>query len=127
MRTTTGYLVTVDGEGREVELVPGERALDLMYRAIGCSTVDLVRVGGEHDIDVWLDDEGMFNSRPNVIGTAVVAALVAPSGRQMTQHLYGHLLFLGSENDGEDAAGLDSIELALIRGFTETCRELAAK
>lgn len=112
MRTTKGYLIAVDGTSREVEVPAKNARLQMMYAELGCSTVEMI--GLDDGLDVWVDDEGMYRSEPNLVGTLVVAMM---AGRVLQQPLFGNLLFLGRVND--DAAGLDSTDLAMVSAFAD--------
>jgi hypothetical protein len=116
MRTTTGYLIAVDGTSREVEVpanMPAINRLQMMHAELGCTTVDMISL--DDGLDVWVDDEGMYNSEPNLVGSIVVATIADQSGRHLNQSLFGNLLFLGRADS--DAAGLDSTDLAMVRAL----------
>lgn len=51
------------------EITLGEDSLTQMYRAIGCDRVDCV--GLTDRIDMWIDDEGLYNFPPNPLATAL--------------------------------------------------------
>lgn len=110
--TNTGWLIPQGGIGRPVELGDRVAKLDLMYREIGCDTVDVVRV--TPTIDAWLDDEGMYRSQPNLVAMMVVERV---AGVRLQQPLFGSLLFLARA--GADSVGLFEEDLAILEGQTQ--------
>jgi hypothetical protein len=67
MKTNT--LLRVDGS-REA-LPDGELTLDQMYKAIECTTVELVQLS--ESAELWCDEEGLLRSdwKPNLEATAL--------------------------------------------------------
>ena len=116
--TNTGWLIPLGGIGRRAEFdaTSSHARLRFMYEEIGCSTVDMVAL--TPTVDVWVDDEGMYNSQPNIVGATVVENLVRTTGRTLRQPLFGTLLFLS--RDGEDATGLSDDDLEILEGLTRT-------
>lgn len=68
--------ITVDGDWSTVDMPgPGE-TLHWLYGQIGCTCVDLVRL--DADLDMWLDDEGMYvndGENVNLLATALNLAM----------------------------------------------------
>lgn len=59
--------VTTEGTWEDIDMKPG---LQGYYEAIGCKTMDLVRL--DCDLDLWCDDEGLLNgSEENILATAL--------------------------------------------------------
>lgn len=62
-------VITTEGDVKPAS-VPSDQSAHLawMYEQISCSTVDVV--GMPHDLDFWIDDEGLITGKPvNVIAT----------------------------------------------------------
>jgi hypothetical protein len=105
-----GILVTVraitdDGEASDVIVewesveIPKHDTLHAMYRLLECHTVDVVRLAP--DLDMWLDDEGMFS------GIVNPAASIIAAGFGFSQQLYyGHVLYLGGADRSGNTMGL---------------------
>lgn len=77
--------------------IDGDDTLSGMYEIIGCHSVDVVALAD--GIDMWLDDEGLYNSPINPIATAV-----ARSFGHVHQPYFGVTLVTG--NKGADTTGL---------------------
>jgi hypothetical protein len=60
----TGLRITVDGSVQKVEM-PKNAILAGLYAAIGCDAVDVVRLADQ--LDMWIDDEGLYNRRQPVL------------------------------------------------------------
>lgn len=73
-----------------------------MYRVIGCHSVDVVELAD--GIDMWLDDEGLYNSPINPIATAV-----ARSFGHTHQPYFGVALVTG--NKGGETTGLSNAQV----------------
>ena len=112
--TNTGWLIPIGGIGRRAELdaTSSRDRLQFMYTEIGCKTVDMFQV--TPTIDAWVDDEGMYNSQPNLVAMFVVERV---SEQRLQQPLWGTILFLS--RDGEDATGLGEEDLAILEGQTK--------
>ncbi|MEV0996812.1 DUF3846 domain-containing protein [Nonomuraea sp. NPDC050202] len=66
---STAIVLTPQGEIREVNLPTTGSSLDVMYREIGCRSVDVVRLTSR--LDMWLDDEGIYTQEINPFATAL--------------------------------------------------------
>lgn len=104
-------LVRVDGATEEVDLPGDKRNLDVMYEAMKCSRVDVVRIveaaPGRPGLDMWIDDDGLFTKSPNIVASAIVAMI---TGRA-SEYYFGDVLFTG----GADSEG-DTLSLTRMQG-----------
>jgi hypothetical protein len=65
MKIKKAYLLTIDGLIRRLpELENKEMMLDDMYRIIDCHTIE--HVGLKKGIDLWIDEEGLFQEFPRI-------------------------------------------------------------
>lgn len=80
-------VIPPDGSMSVVTPKPNEDSLRMLYRAIGCTSVELIRL--PRDIDMWVDEEGTFVEAPvsNLYAAAIIglldpelAGLVIPVG-----------------------------------------------
>lgn len=62
-------VVHPDGEIIEVNLKPGVSHLALMREHMNCARVDVVALTDR--LDMWIDDEGLYNHPVNPTGTAL--------------------------------------------------------
>jgi hypothetical protein len=99
---TTGFVlgirVSVDGSIQDVRIPATEGAPDFMgiTKAVGCDVFDRVALPG--DIDVFVDDEGLYRAEYNpVLSEMVREKLGAPLGYR----LHGTGVFLGSNDEGD--------------------------
>lgn len=99
-----GYLIRPDNTGEPVGI---PRTLRAMYEVIGCTTVDVVRL--RSDLDMWVDDDGMYTAEVNVPATMIVGKFAS-----LTQSFYGTCLFLGGADDDGNTVGLSPRMLAII-------------
>lgn len=91
--------INTDGTYEDIEMEPG---LQGYYKAIGCHTMDLVRL--ESDCDMWVDDEGLLNgSELNILATALRTVI-----HQMAYELplVGNAVITGGCNDEGDTMPL---------------------
>lgn len=79
--------------------VAEQNTLHAMYELLDCHAVDVVRLAD--DLDMWVDDEGMFGGVMNPLAT-FIAAQFGP----IFQSFYGSVLFLGGANKRGDTVGL---------------------
>lgn len=101
--------VTVDGSG--------DRAvLDALYRTIGCSLVDVVRLGA---FDMWLDDDGLFTAEINPFATYLAVWRFGA----LRQFFHGTAVLTGPPDENDDTTSLGDTERAviadLIAGLTD--------
>lgn len=86
-----------------------QHGLDAMYEAIGCELVDCVTIGD--GIDLWVDDEGLFNCPDHVF--------ILPG---LHQPIAGRALILSHDDDGETTSatvGFEQIRDAVIWAVRE--------
>ena len=94
------------GSVEEVTLVQGME-LELMYAWLGCGTVDVVTLTDQ--LDMWLDDEGMFRQPVNPLATQL-----AKQYGYGFQDYYGSALLCTHNADGE-SRDLTDDQLAAVR------------
>lgn len=90
----SAILIRTDGTVDNVELSSEGGALNTMYESIGCRSVDVVRLTGQ--IDMWVDDEGMYTQSLNPLAT-----LLARRYGRVHQGYFGPALIAGFTADGE--------------------------
>lgn len=102
---TTGFVlgirVSVDGSIQDVRIPATEGAPDFMgiTKAVGCDVFDRVALPG--DIDVFVDDEGLYRAEYNpVLSEMVRVSIGAPLGYR----LHGTGVFLGMNDEGDTLA-----------------------
>lgn len=83
------------------------QSLKPMYSLLGCALVERVRL--DHGIDLWLDEEGMYNKRVN----PALSDLAQQLGRSGIT-LFGGGIFL-AEDDKGDLANLTLGQIDIIR------------
>jgi hypothetical protein len=90
---TTAFVLHPDGEFEKLDL-PTKGTLHEMYRALGCSCVDVVSLTA--NLDMWIDDEGLLTGRPlNPAATAL-----ARHYGYTSQPYVGPVLLCGVDDDG---------------------------
>lgn len=101
--------LSVDGTLQPVAL-PGDSKgnLHALRTAIGCAFVDVVRLAD--DVDMWLDDEGVYTQSFNRHATAVAAIFGA-----IGQPYYGTVVFTGGADDNGDTRPLTPSVIAMLR------------
>lgn len=67
--TATNAALVIYPDGDVIEIPLGDDSLKTMCAAIGCSLVDVVRLTSR--IDMWIDDEGLYNHPVNPAATAL--------------------------------------------------------
>lgn len=99
LHTINGLRIDVDGTLSDLPLqvVDGSCLRDLQA-ALDVRTVDVVQVRDipgpdPRVLDAWVDDEGLFTSPPNWVGTALIDFL----GGRLSQTLHGPMLLLASD------------------------------
>ncbi|WP_280297861.1 DUF3846 domain-containing protein [Nocardia neocaledoniensis] len=97
-------VIQPDGEIYRINLNPGADHLAQMREHLDCSLVDVVRL--DESVDMWIDDEGMYNHPVNVGAT-----LLARSYGWTHQPYFGPVLICSADEDG-DSVDLD--ELAVV-------------
>jgi hypothetical protein len=68
-RTATALAIHPDGTLADIALPAGGALLPALYNAIGCRAVDLVALTST--LDMWVDDEGIYQHPVNPIATAL--------------------------------------------------------
>ncbi|MFY9805640.1 MAG: DUF3846 domain-containing protein [Pseudonocardiaceae bacterium] len=113
----TGLRITVDGSMHKVEM-PKNAILTGLYAAIGCTAVDVVRVADQ--LDMWIDDEGLYNSQANPLATTLAHHFQRDIPPRYRQPYFGTAVLLGIDQaTGETlgmlgAAGLTAAELTQL-------------
>ena len=86
-------VIDVDGTARRI-ILPEQDRLRAMYAALRCELVDVVAMTDK--LDMWLDDEGMYNQPVNPYATELARRFGF-----VFQHYYGPVLLCGSTPDGD--------------------------
>jgi hypothetical protein len=83
-----------DGDIRQIDM-PGEprASLDVLYTAIGCRTVNVVRLTTQ--VGMWIDNGGPSTQPPNLVATALARLY----GRT-AQIYHGPAVIAGVDDDG---------------------------
>ncbi|KZF17959.1 hypothetical protein A2J01_22370 [Rhodococcus sp. EPR-134] len=83
-----------------VDLTAGGRSIGDGLRAeIDCRAFDVVGLTGDDDtsLDMWVDDEGMYNSTPNLAASGIARELKEDA----QAYYFGTALFATSNDEGE--------------------------
>jgi hypothetical protein len=97
--------------------------LTALYRELEARTVDVISLS--HGIDLWVDDEGLLVSEPqiNVFMEYLIAAL---TGGRLTQRLVGTGVFLATNEEGntvslnpEQVSALNEAKDLAVQWFAE--------
>jgi hypothetical protein len=95
----TGLRITVDGSVQKVE-IPTTAILAGLYAAIGCQRLDVVRLTNQ--LDMWIDDEGLYNSDINPLATRLAHHFQSDIPPAYRQPYFGTTVFLGiNQNTGD--------------------------
>lgn len=98
--TEYAVVIPVNGEAHSIEWPSDDQGhLSTLYEAIGCRTVELVRLP-HIGLSMWADDEGLFVADPE---TNVLASLIAE------QPIVGTVV-LTPWSDGPDSPGYTQSE-----------------
>lgn len=101
----------VDGTITELTFTPGDTLTTLQEGVGGLVTcLDL-----SPEIDMWLDDEGVYTKEPNPYATAVARVYFG----QRTQVFYGPAVFTGGVNDEGDTLPLSQGQRHTITRLVE--------
>ena len=109
-------IVRCDGSTELTEL-PGDSggSLAAMYAAIGCHTVDVVRIigaaPGKPGLDMWIDGEGLYTKSPNM-PASVLASMLA--GQPLRQWIAGDVIFTGGADSEGGTLPLTAIQDEII-------------
>jgi hypothetical protein len=94
---------------QKVEM-PKNAILTGLYAAIGCDAVDVVRLADQ--LDMWIDDEGLYNSQANPLATKLAHHFQQDIPPRYRQPYFGTAVFLGiNQNTGETLSMLGAAEL----------------
>lgn len=88
-------VIDTDGDVREVQLADDGHNLKRFHEALGCTTVDVVRMTTA--IDMWIDDEGLITGREINMPASALAASFGWSH----QFYVGPVLLAAVDEDGE--------------------------
>ncbi|MET9019245.1 DUF3846 domain-containing protein [Actinopolymorpha sp. NPDC004070] len=91
--TGNALVLAVDGTVTAITL-PDRDRLKAMYAALGCDLVDVVSLTDK--IDMWLDDEGIYNHPANPYATQL-----ARRYGHTHQPYFGPVLLCGVTSDGD--------------------------
>ena len=99
-----GWVVVVPpGWDAQVRMIAYEPDLLAMCcREIGCRTVERLRLSA--DLEVWLDEDGLW-ARPPVLNARATALALTDLGR-LSQVLVGVAVFTGAADEHGDTRGL---------------------
>lgn len=104
MTSIPALLIRTDGTVEDIELAAGAGGTHLysLYHAIGCDTVDVIRLdnlpGGA---DMWVDDEALLTEEPfNSPASCIVSGYF-----KMPYPIFNNAVLTGSDIDG-DTQGL---------------------
>lgn len=107
--TVIAAKVTPDGAVERLEL-DADNVLTGLYAAIGCRNVDVV--GLTDELDMWIDDEGLFVDEPAINHAA--CGLVRQLRGELHQAYYGTVVFANHNEDG-DTTSLSERAVEAIR------------
>lgn len=102
-------------------LTPGGALLADLYRLIGCATVDVVAL--DEGLDMWIDDEGIYNTNrtPNPAAT-----MVAHLHGFVLQPYYGVAVFTGGVDEDGNALALSDQTMQLLVELVELAATMPA-
>ena len=120
MNALKALKVGVDGTVERIELSDDtSKQLAEMYAAIGCETVDFVRLG---PVELIVDDEGRINGSPINLFASTVADVFRPRTDGTDWLLHGIVLIVGTTTPEGDTGSLDdswashlTLALAMVR------------
>jgi len=115
----TAAVLTGDFMLTTATLTSGALLADL-YRLIGCDTVDLVPL--DEGLDMWLDDEGLYNNvTPNPAAT-----MVAHLYGFTRQPYYGVVVFTGGVDEDGNALPLSDQTMRRLAELTALAQRMPA-
>ena len=112
MSRVAAVRISPDGALNEIALPSGDGCLHTLYREIGCGSVDLVRLTPQ--LDMWLDDEGMYTQDLNVLATFMARRL-----GWTQQPYFGPVVITGGADANCDVRGLDPAAVTMLRDLAE--------
>ncbi|SKO33970.1 Domain of uncharacterised function (DUF3846) [Mycobacteroides abscessus subsp. abscessus] len=107
---TDGTIETID-----IEAVSSDERLQLMYAALGCHTMDLVRL--TDGIDMWVDDNGLYTAEVNPIATALAQRY------GLTWQSYHGAVLLAAADDEGDTINLTTERANAMRSICQSISE----
>lgn len=115
---TMGFSLVIqpDGELYRINLNPGTDHLLQMREHLDCALVDVVRL--DEGVDMWIDDEGMYNHPVNAGAT-----LLARTYGWIHQPYFGPVLICSVTEDGDSVDFDDLAGLALMMRLSWAMRE----
>lgn len=118
---TGTVLVIPDLQSDELREIPIEPdTLRMLYREIGCTSIDLVRLG-DHPVpglDLYVDDEGLLKEAPQY-NVRAMALILATTGA-LHQSYVGHAVVTRSDDEGE-TIGLTPGQIRRVRAAISKC------
>ena len=130
-------LLRTDGTTERIDIGSTDlAALNALYGAIGCSTVDAIQLAP--NLHLWVDDEALLGSdlltpaglvegeeKTGPVANRYAGAIVhAVTQSVLAQELYGHVVFTaGADADG-NTLGLSSDFATTLEGWVERIRPL---
>lgn len=93
--------------------------LRALYDCIGCSMVDVVRL--QPDLDMWVDDEGLIVSDPQI---NKVATIIAHSLGYNAQAYCGKVVFTGGADEEGNTLPISEFRCAQITKWAHRIREM---
>lgn len=103
---TAALIVHPDGTAYEVNLKPDHNHLALMREHLDCQLVDVVALTSR--LDMWIDDEGLYNHPVNPIATAL-----AQHHGFTWQPYHGPALLCGVDDEG-NSIDLDTHQMRAL-------------
>ncbi|WP_171075239.1 DUF3846 domain-containing protein [Nonomuraea basaltis] len=94
MSSASAYVLHPDGDLLKVNLPDnGHDRLHTMYKVLGCSYVDVVRL--TDNLDMWLDDMGLYDKTVNMPAT-----MLARRFGKVWQPYFGPVLLCSVDDEG---------------------------
>ncbi|MBB1033147.1 hypothetical protein G6031_01905 [Dietzia sp. CQ4] len=122
--TVNAVLIDIDGTVTDepVEVQDGS-TLAGMYRVVRCSYVERIAVmdvpnADSLSVDAWVDEEGIYNSVPNVVAQVVLKAM-SGIGRGP---VFGRVLLLGGDETSGETVSLPGGVIELVRELARLAR-----
>ena len=106
--TTTGDITTVN--------ISEDNVLKDLYREIGCSMVEVVRIS--EGVDLWCDEEGrLVNKDVNPSATAIAVQKLDESGRGLLGSIVGDVIIMGINEETGESIGLSDHQVAEFKNL----------
>jgi hypothetical protein len=112
--------LTPQGRTFDVTATNQANARIMLREAIGCARVDVVRF--PDDLDMWVDDEGLFEERPqvNMFASAVAVMLGAQPHPDIVPAWVGTVVYAGVRRG--DTVSIKPAAREFIIGLVEAIR-----